>query len=233
MRKDGREVERLQLPLRVAFHISMQSVRIRFWRSVITAAGTVLGIAFLVSVLTAMMIQRNSGAFTDPTEKYRMTWLVIMSLLVCLVGITNAMLMSVTERYKEIGTMKCLGAYDIFIVELFFIESALVGFIASIIGWFLGVFAVVLVKLFGEGFKVFRLDFSGGGVSVSAPVHSHRHTAVSDCHYYSCAGGGADACGCCTARGSLTGGVHLWRFSHRRIRPLLPAPSISCGAKMW
>jgi len=161
MRKDGREVERLQLPLRVAFHISMQSVRIRFWRSVITAAGTVLGIAFLVSVLTAMMIQRNSGAVTDPTEKYRMTWLVIMSLLVCLVGITNAMLMSVTERYKEIGTMKCLGAYDIFIVELFFIESALVGFIASIIGWLLGVSAVVLVKLFGEGFKVFGWISSG------------------------------------------------------------------------
>lgn len=155
MRKDGRKVERLHLPFRVAFHISMQSVRIRFWRSVITAAGTILGIAFLVSVLTAMMIQRNSGAITDPTERYRMTWLVFMSLLVCLVGITNAMLMSVTERYKEIGTMKCLGAYDIFIVELFFIESALVGLIASVIGWFLGVFAVVLLKLFSEGFKVF------------------------------------------------------------------------------
>lgn len=155
MRKDGHKVERLHLPFRVAFHISMQSVRIRFWRSVITAAGTILGIAFLVSVLTAMMIQRNSGAITDPTERYRMTWLVFMSLLVCLVGITNAMLMSVTERYKEIGTMKCLGAYDIFIVELFFIESALVGLIASVIGWFLGVFAVVLLKLFSEGFKVF------------------------------------------------------------------------------
>lgn len=155
MNKEGRQVERLQLPFRVAFHISMQSVRIRFWRSVITAAGTVLGIAFLVSVLTAMMIQRNSGAITDPSERYRMTWLVIMSLLVCLVGITNAMLMSVTERYKEIGTMKCLGAYDIFIVELFFIESALVGFIASVIGWFFGLFAVVLIKLFSEGFKVF------------------------------------------------------------------------------
>jgi putative ABC transport system permease protein len=155
MKKDGRQVERLQLPLRVAFHISLQSVRIRFWRSVITAAGTVLGIAFLVSVLTAMMIQRNSGAITDPSERYRMTWLVMMSLLVCLVGITNAMLMSVTERYKEIGTMKCLGAYDIFIVELFFIESALVGFIASVIGWFLGVLSVIVVKLFGEGFKVF------------------------------------------------------------------------------
>jgi predicted lysophospholipase L1 biosynthesis ABC-type transport system permease subunit len=161
MKKDGRQVERLQLPLRVAFHISLQSVRIRFWRSVITAAGTVLGIAFLVSVLTAMMIQRNSGAITDPSERYRMTWLVMMSLLVCLVGITNAMLMSVTERYKEIGTMKCLGAYDIFIVELFFIESALVGFIASVIGWFLGVLSVIVVKLFGEGFKVFGWISSG------------------------------------------------------------------------
>jgi ABC-type lipoprotein release transport system permease subunit len=30
-----------------------------------------------------------------------------------------------------------------------------VGLIASVIGWFLGVFAVVLIKLFSEGFKVF------------------------------------------------------------------------------
>ena len=34
MSKGGRQVERLQLPFRVAFHISMQSVRIRFWRRV-------------------------------------------------------------------------------------------------------------------------------------------------------------------------------------------------------
>jgi hypothetical protein len=34
------------------------------------------------------------------------------------------MLMSVTERYKEIGTMKCLGALDNFIVKVFpLIES--------------------------------------------------------------------------------------------------------------
>ena len=145
MRKEGRQVERLQLPFRVALHISLQSVRIRFWRSVITAAGTVLGIAFLVSVLTAMMIQRNSGAITDPSERYRMTWLVIMSLLVCLVGITNAMLMSVTERYKEIGTMKCLGALDKFVVELFMLESGMMGIAASILGWVVGFLLMVLL----------------------------------------------------------------------------------------
>ena len=57
-----------------------------------------------------------------------------MSLLVCFVGITNSMLMSVTERYKEIGTLKCLGALDNFIVKLFLIESGLLGFFGSLGG---------------------------------------------------------------------------------------------------
>ena len=57
-----------------------------------------------------------------------------MALLVCFVGIMNSMLMSVTERFKEIGTMKCLGALDRFIVTLFFIEAGLMGLIASAAG---------------------------------------------------------------------------------------------------
>jgi hypothetical protein len=65
-------------------------------------------------------------------------WLVILSLLVCLVGITNAMLMSVTERFREIGTMKCLGALDSFIVKLFLIESSLQGIVGSLLGAIIG-----------------------------------------------------------------------------------------------
>jgi ABC-type antimicrobial peptide transport system permease subunit len=57
-----------------------------------------------------------------------------MSLLVSVVGITNAMLMSVTERYREIGTIKCLGALDNFIVRMFLIESGLLGLVGSAIG---------------------------------------------------------------------------------------------------
>ncbi len=58
----------------------------------------------------------------DRNSFYRMIWLVVMSLLVCTVGITNSMLMAVTERFKEIGTMKCLGALDSFVVLLFLLE---------------------------------------------------------------------------------------------------------------
>ena len=54
-------------------------------------------------------------------------WLIIMSLIVCVVGIANSMLMAVTERFQEIGTMKCLGALDRFVVRLFLLESGFQG----------------------------------------------------------------------------------------------------------
>ena len=78
----------------------------------------------------------------------RNTWLVALSLLVCIVGIANAMLMSVTERFREIGTMKCLGALDKFIVRLFLIESSLQGAAGSIVGVVLGFLLAFVRGLF-------------------------------------------------------------------------------------
>ena len=54
--------------------------------------------------------------------------------ILCLVGITNTILMSVTERYREIGTLKCLGALDGFVVRLFMIESLFIGVLGSLAG---------------------------------------------------------------------------------------------------
>ena len=148
----GRQVE---LPLSKAFAISLKSIKIRFWRSMITAAGIFLGIAFLVSVLTTSLIQQSiPGAALDAAAKNRQIWLVIMSLLVCTVGITNSMLMSVTERFKEIGTMKCLGALDVFVVKLFLIESLLLGVIASFVGWLVGFISIWLLALGTHGWTV-------------------------------------------------------------------------------
>ncbi len=84
----------------------------------------------------------------------RQIWLVIMSLLVCGVGITNSMLMSVTERFQEIGTMKCLGALDTFIVRLFLIEAALVGILGSVLGLLLGHLGMLLIFCIKDGFSV-------------------------------------------------------------------------------
>jgi len=78
-------------------------------------------------------------------------WLVALSLMACTVGITNAMLMSVTERYREIGTMKCLGALDSFIVRLFLIESGFLGFAGSVFGVVTGVGLITLVSIIRYG----------------------------------------------------------------------------------
>jgi ADP-ribose pyrophosphatase YjhB (NUDIX family) len=86
-------------------------------------------------------------------ERARNMWIVTIALLVTVIGITNALLMSVTERFKEIGTMKCLGAMSLFIRQVFFIESALTGLIGSLTGGVLGfLIAYVLYGLtFGFG----------------------------------------------------------------------------------
>jgi putative ABC transport system permease protein len=57
----------------------------------------------------------------------RMLWLILVSMIVCAVGIANAMLMSVTERFREIATLKCLGALDRTIMGMCVIEATILG----------------------------------------------------------------------------------------------------------
>jgi hypothetical protein len=82
------------------------------------------------------------------SQGMRGVWLVSLSLMVCVVGIANAMLMSVTERFREIGTMKCLGALDKFVVKLFLIESSLQGVVGSLIGATIGFLLAFVRALF-------------------------------------------------------------------------------------
>jgi len=90
-------------------------------------------------------------------------WLIIISLMVCGVGITNAMLMSVTERFREIGTMKCLGALDSFIVKLFLLESTFQGVAGTCFGVAIGFAMMILSSLWSFG-SATRHYFPGGQV---------------------------------------------------------------------
>lgn len=133
------KIERqISLPLSQAMKIAIRNITIRLGRAMITGAGTMLGIAFLMSVFVTRFVQEAHGIRPTDEQAQKNAWLVVMSLLVSVVGITNAMLMSVTERYKEIGTIKCLGALDNFVVKLFLIESGLLGFFGSIVGSLIG-----------------------------------------------------------------------------------------------
>ena len=150
--------KQINLPWPKAVEIAMNSLKIRFWRSLITAGGIFLSIAFLCFSLATLWLQHKP---TDPNllpdyqqAVYRQVWLVVMSVLVCITGITNSMLMSVAERFREIGTMKCLGALDSLIVRLFLIEAMFMGIVSSFGGWLLGVLTVVLVRWATLGWAV-------------------------------------------------------------------------------
>jgi cell division protein FtsX len=162
------------LPLTKAAEIAWQSIRLRLARSLLVTSGIVLSLAFLMSILTTeamtdamrrwvlsgpadQSLQRqqlaarmqSKGVASTPQEiadaRIQSRWLVALALLVAFVGILNAMLMSVTERFREIGTMKCLGALDGFIVKLFLLESLFQGVVGTVAGVFLG----LALSLFG------------------------------------------------------------------------------------
>lgn len=176
MAKEYEMASQVALPLSKAVEISFSSVKIRFGRSLITVSGIVLAIAFLMSIWTSNavidglmaakdpkinLLLQQKGIEIDPDsaaaiqQRSKDNWLVVLSLLVCLVGIANAMLMSVTERFREIGTMKCMGALDGFIIKLFILESSFMGTAGTIIGVVVGLTLTCLLNVTSFGMVMF------------------------------------------------------------------------------
>jgi len=94
-------------------------------------------------------------------NRARTIWILCAALIVTLIGISNAMLMSVTERFREIGTMKCLGALSSFIRQIFMLESSLVGLVGGATGAVVGMlFSVVVYGLtYGFGMVLTSLQW--------------------------------------------------------------------------
>lgn len=143
--------KQIVLPWSKAATIALESMRVRFGRSLITASSIALACAFLVFIYVKQDLLEFLRVLDDPEVDFvlqkkgidlesdvslasRAVWLIGTSLVVCLVGVSNALLMSVTERIKEIGTMKCLGALDTFIVKLFLMEALFMGTASTLIG---------------------------------------------------------------------------------------------------
>jgi hypothetical protein len=152
------------LPFIKSIQISYKSIKVRFFRSLITTLSLVLAVSFLsfVSVTndvgngllatgnpTLRQALVRSGYDVGPTDTRidsspKQRWIVILSLVVCVVGIVNAQLMAVTERFREIGTMKCLGALDRFILRLFFLEAGMQGIAGAGAGAIIGALFALL-----------------------------------------------------------------------------------------
>ena len=68
-----------------------------------------------------------------------------ISLIVGAIGIMNSMYTSVMERTRDIGIMKAVGAMNSDILNIFLVESGLIGFVGGIFGVIIGSFMAFII----------------------------------------------------------------------------------------
>jgi putative ABC transport system permease protein len=175
------------LPFAKSLEIAFKSIKVRFFRSMITTMSLVLAVSFLSFTRVSNDVVNGLLAAGNPTYRQalirsgydlqpeatridsspKQRWIVILSLLVCVVGIVNAQLMAVTERFREIGTMKCLGALDRFVLRLFLLEAGMQGLAGAGVGSLLGGIFALLSGLVRFGMDATRnLSFMDAWTSV-------------------------------------------------------------------
>ncbi len=117
----------------------------------------------VVRLASAPTEEAQARAAQDQKKtRFRNIWIITISLLVTIIGISNAMLMSVTERFREIGTMKCLGALSAFVRRMFLIESGFIGVVGGIAGCIVGLFFSLLAYSLTYGTKLVFLSLWHG-----------------------------------------------------------------------
>ncbi len=113
--------------------------------------GNDLGITTPASMLKT--IQEFTGGF-----RIFINGIAVVALLVGSVGIVTTLYTSVTERTREIGTMKAMGAQKSFILGLFLIEGLVIGILGATVGSIAGI---------GGGFALVAGFSSAEGPSIS------------------------------------------------------------------
>ena len=122
-----------------------------------------------------------------------------ISLLVGGIGVLNIMLVSVTDRTREIGTRKAIGATDSAILTQFIMEATTLGGIGGLAGVIFSVGSIIGMKMF------LASQASAGGMLASfSPVLSAGPVLVSF--------------GISLAIGLLAGGYPAWRAA--RLAPI-------------
>lgn len=126
---------------------------------------TILEYGLLVSSLSDTVDQAN--------QIFKVVQIILMlfgsiALFVSAIGMFNTMTITLMERTEEIGIMKSIGASDGSISVMFFMESAIMGFLGGIsgvvIGWLGG-------KLFNIAINLVATKFGGQEVNLfSTPL---------------------------------------------------------------
>ncbi len=123
----------------------------------------ILGDSGYVDVVNQTVYQEEENE-ANKLQQYFLGGIAAISLIVGGVGIMNIMLVTVTERTREIGIRKAIGAERKSIITQFLIEAAMICGIGGILGIIVGYLGTLIVgKL---AFKIILIP--GAGITVGA-----------------------------------------------------------------
>jgi putative ABC transport system permease protein len=128
-----------------------------------TASNADFTIATQESILSA-------ATTVDNTMTVMLAGIAIISLLVGGIGVMNIMLVSVSERIREIGLRKSLGARPGVIRRQFLVEASVLGFGGGLLGVALGVIGAMVLPHLTTSRVILSAPASIGAIVVAVAI---------------------------------------------------------------
>ncbi|MFP9191467.1 ABC transporter permease [Natronosalvus vescus] len=132
-------------------------------------AGEFLGDDLAVTLQTSTELLQQLENILGLLQNF-IVGIAAISLVVGSIGIANIMLVSVTERTREIGIMKAVGAQNRDVLGLFLTEAIILGVIGAIVGTVLGLAVAALGAWYIDLPLVYPLEYVALAIAVGVLV---------------------------------------------------------------
>ncbi|HTV12314.1 MAG TPA: ABC transporter permease [Acidimicrobiales bacterium] len=113
--------------------------------------------------ITSQNSIEQTASSVSSTLTVLLAGIAAISLLVGGIGVMNIMLVSVTERVREIGLRKALGATPHVVLRQFLVEASTLGFVGGLMGAALGVVGAEVIP----NFITNKIEISGTAIAVA------------------------------------------------------------------
>ncbi|HEY4376364.1 MAG TPA: ABC transporter permease, partial [Acidimicrobiales bacterium] len=112
----------------------------------------------------------DTSSSVNSTLNLLLAGIAAISLLVGGIGVMNIMLVSVTERIREIGLRKALGARPKLIRRQFLVEASVLGLAGGVLGVVLGIVGAVIIPHLSSTRVAISPSAAAGAIVVSVVV---------------------------------------------------------------
>jgi putative ABC transport system permease protein len=112
----------------------------------------------------------SAATSVDDTLTVMLAGIAVISLLVGGIGVMNIMLVSVTERIREIGIRKAIGARPNLVRRQFLVEASVLGLAGGILGVLLGVVGAVVVPELTDARVILSIPAALAAIAVAVGI---------------------------------------------------------------